>query len=392
MKTRGIFYLLIAAGLLMTYACSSPQKLVEEGRYETAIAKARKKLVGKEHKSPKHVKALEAAFRKANERDLARVHALENSAQPKDWDEIFAIGRRIENRQAMVRPLLPLVDKKGYEATFRMVKTEEILYKAKDNAVMAWYDLAREYLNQAEKGDYQAARQALEALERIQRYHANYRDVSQLVRHARDLGTVRVLVRLENEESYFISPALEREILDLNLSHLRSEWVEFVDDPTLGHVQFEVILRVHTLRVSPESIEEREFHRSKEIEDGFQYVLDANGNVMKDSLGNDIKVPKIVEVQATILETFQEKMSYIEGEIEFRDLQDDRVLHREPVAVEAAFRHKAQRFFGDKRALSNHERKIIPPASFPSDEEMILMAIDELKGRFINRIEHSDLL
>lgn len=392
MKVRGLLYLLFAAGSLMTHACSSTQRLVEAGSYDTAISKARKKLIGKENKSPKHVKALEEAFRKANERDLARVHVLENSTHPEDWDEIFAIGRRIENRQAMVRPLLPLVDKTGYEAVFRMVKTEEILYKAKDNAVMAWYELAQEYLNQAEQGDYLAARQALEALERIQRYHSNYRDVSQLTRLARDLGTVRVLVKLENEEGHFISPALEQKILDLNLSRLRSEWVEFVDDPASGRIHFEVILRVHTIRVSPETMEEREKQHSKEIEDGFQYVLDASGNVMRDSLGNDIKVPKIVQVQATILETFQEKMSYIEGGIEFHDMQNNRILHREPISVEAAFRHKAQRFFGDKRALSSNERKIIPPVSFPPDEEMILMAIDELKGRFIHKIERSNLL
>ena len=45
----------------------------------------------------------------------------------------------------------------------------------------------------------------------------------------------------------------------------------------------------------------------KNIKDGFTYVLDTNGNVMKDSLGNDIKVDKIVKISAKKIEFEQTK-------------------------------------------------------------------------------------
>ena len=44
-------------------------------------------------------------------------------------------------------------------------------------------------------------------------------------------------------------------------------------------------MRLTNIEVSPEQIKEREYEDTKEIEDGFEYVLDGNGNVAKDSSG-----------------------------------------------------------------------------------------------------------
>lgn len=385
--TRFVISLSLLGILLVS--CSSPQKMLDGGQYDTVIYKARKKLIGQKLKSPKYVKLLEDAFRKANERDIARVQKLERSGTAHDWDEIFSIGRNIENRQAMVNPLLPLVDKKGHKAEFRIVKTEDILWKAKDNAVIAWYDLAQDYLQKGREGDFMSAREAMHALENIEEYYSNYRDVRELMELARELGTVRVLIRLENAVSDFISPALEREILDINLNSLDEYWVDFVNNRNLENIQFEAILKIDRISLSPETLDERQIKRKKEIKDGWQYVLDANGNVMKDSLGNDIKVDRHIDVQATILETHQDKRAAIEGGLELKDLRSDRVIAREPLFVEATFHHKAQRFFGDERALSNSERKQVGPVPFPSDEEMILLAVDQLKPVFLKKLERS---
>lgn len=386
--TRNIWILLVSFSLLAV-ACSSPGKMVDSGQYDSAIYKARKKLAGKSKKSPKYVKALEEAFRKANERDLAKVRQLENSGNADDWDRIFSIGRSIENRQALVSPLLPLTDKDGYTAEFRMVKTEEILWKAKDNAVVAWYDLAQDYLEKGRSGDFISAREAMDALENIEKYYSNYKDVRSLMDQAKDLGTVRVLIKLENEASDRISPALEREIMDLNLNILDEYWVEFVDNDNSENIQFEATLRIEGIHVSPQTLDERKVERKKDIKDGWQYVLDANGNVMKDSLGNDIKIDKVVEVRATILETHQEKSAAIEGGLELKDRRTGRIIGREPLTVEATFHHKAQRFFGDERALNGNERRQVGPVPFPSDEEMILLAVDQLKPLFLQKLERS---
>ena len=54
----------------------------------------------------------------------------------------------------------------------------------------------------------------------------------------------------------------------------------------------------------------------KDVEDGFTYQLDKKGNVMKDSLGNDIKTKKYKTLQCALIETIQSKACRIDGDIE----------------------------------------------------------------------------
>ena len=45
----------------------------------------------------------------------------------------------------------------------------------------------------------------------------------------------------------------------------------------------------------------------RDIEDGFSYVLDKKGNVMRDSLGNDIKQKNIKLFSVLLLRPFSQK-------------------------------------------------------------------------------------
>lgn len=76
MKT--ILYTTISIFFLITTACKSVDKLVDQGRYDEAIVLATKKLAGKKNKKTKHVRALEKAFAKVNERDLLHITHLKS--------------------------------------------------------------------------------------------------------------------------------------------------------------------------------------------------------------------------------------------------------------------------------------------------------------------------
>ena len=71
------------------------------------------------------------------------------------------------------------------------------------------------------------------------------------------------------------------------------------------------------LNVSPDLIQDKDLIEKKTVDNGFEYVLDAKGNVMKDTSGNDIKIKKYKEIQCTVIESHQQKDCNITGEIEF---------------------------------------------------------------------------
>jgi len=123
----------------------------------------------------------------------------------------------------------------------------------------------------------------------------------------------------------------------------------------------------------------------KEVEDGFNYQLDKKGNVMKDSLGNDIKAKKYKTLQCALIETIQSKVCQISGDVEVVQANPEKILKKDPLGAESGFEHVSARALGDIQALSQAqiEKTKVRPLPFPSDMEMVLRCSDALK-RAIN--------
>ena len=126
----------------------------------------------------------------------------------------------------------------------------------------------------------------------------------------------------------------------------------------------------------------------KEIEDGWDYVLDSNGNVLKDTLGNDVKIPRKVIIKARVLETFQQKEARVAGVLEFYDNHTKEVIRRENITADAIFENYASTFQGDRRALSADSKKRIGnrPLPFPTDVDLLLNAADALNPTIKGKI------
>ena len=99
-------------------------------------------------------------------------------------------------------------------------------------------------------------------------------------------------------------------------------------------------------------VKEREFEEVKEIEDGFEYVLDSRGQRFERFLGNDVKVPRKVLIRARVFETFQTKVASIDGRLEFYDARNGNLIDSKPWRRYAIFENYASTFRGDKRVLS----------------------------------------
>ena len=389
---KSIALALTIATLFFSTSCSSPQKLLETGNYDKAVTNSLKKLSGKKKKKVKHVQALEEAFAKATERDMNRADQLKQENRQENWEEIYEIYRRIERRQNKVKPLLPLVDQDGVKANFRFVRVDGLINESKEKSADYLYSRSLELIEDAREGNKVAARKAYNQLEKIDRFYRNYKDKSDLKAIARDLGTTHILLEAKNVAPVYLPSNMEDEISRISLRGLDSFWKKYHTSAS-AHPEFDykVLVKITNVDVSPGFVKEREYEDTKEIEDGFEYVLDQNGNVMKDSLGNDIKVPKVVTIRARVIETYQSKVARMNSRIEVIDLQTNNLVETKNVSVDAIFDNYASTFYGDKRALSSTSRRRIgnQPLPFPSDEALLFDAAQKLRPIIKDRLSQT---
>ncbi|MFK7774517.1 MAG: hypothetical protein AB8F94_20405 [Saprospiraceae bacterium] len=379
-KSSNLTFLLLLAFAIFVSSCARTQKLVEQGRYDEAVELATRKLSGKKRKKVKHVKALEKAFEKATQQDMQRIAKLEN--RPGSEERIVDVYRHIRKRQETVSPLLPLLSKKGYQAEFQFVKVDELETAAMKKAAKALYETVQYQLVDAERGDKLAARDAFHNLDKIENYFRNYKDVNELKFKVRELGMTHVLFEMKNNAQVVLPQEFENEVLRMGVDELNSGWNQFhLSEPTNESIDLKVRMNITQIDVSPERIKEREYIDSKEIEDGYDYVLDGNGNVMKDTLGNDIKVPRKVLIRARVFEVFQSKAAIVSGHLEYFDAKNNDLIRSTPISVESVFENYASHFNGDRRALSSFSRGRCDtrPLPFPLDEELLLQAAEEMK-------------
>lgn len=374
--------LVLTVLLIATTSCKVAQKMVERGDYDGAISLLTKKLIGKKKKKAQYVEALEYAFAGATERDMSRIKALQREGRGENLERIYDVQKLIQRRQNRINPLLPLYDENGYKADFKFVRVDEMMGDTRKKAAEFSYAKAQNLLKDARRGDKIAARKAYDELDKIKEYYGSYRDRDRLMADARELGKVNILFRMKNQSATLIPRGFESEILRMSVGEMNSLWKEYHTRERNGiDYDYEIAMRLTHIDVSPETFKEREYIDRKEIEDGFEYVLDQNGNVAKDTLGNDIKVPRKVTIEAIVLETCQVKEARVSGRLEYIDRRTNSLLKSERVTAEAIFNNFASTFRGDSRALSDETRRYLGnrPISFPTDEDLLLDAAEHLK-------------
>ena len=364
-------------------ACHTAQKYVESGDYDNAIDLCVRKLKGKSKKKLEYVQGLELAFRKAQARDLATIEQLKAENRPELWERIHNIHLDIRSRQNKVAPLTPLVAKNGHRAKFQFVEIASMERQSRDKAAEYLYDQSVSLLARAEKGDKMAARKAHGQLIDLQkRYYPNYKDKDVLLAKARDLGTSYVVFEVKNQSGKLLPRGFADRLMAFDKQGLDSEWREFSFEEKPGlHYDYKAVYKVRDIDISPERVQERSYIDEKKIQDGWDYVLDKRGNVMKDSLGNDIKNARMVFIRADVLEVHQTKATRIAGAIEIRDMHNNSLLETCELATEVIFENYASTFRGDERALTQDSKNRLGnrPLPFPLDEDMLVQAAERLK-------------
>ena len=371
-------------------SCTSIEKLVDTGQYDKAIYYATNKLSGAKVNKMEYVKGLETAFKKATEKDMAYIDKLKNEGNPETWETILSIYNIISDRQEQIRPLLPLTDENGKKANFLFVNTNDLEKEAKEQTINFLYNSAKDLLDEARNSkDRIPARKAYESLLKLKNYAARFLDVPQLEREARELGTTKILVNVQNYSQAVFPAGLEDEILRLGFRDLDREWQKFDAYPERNReYDLGITLILSNVQVSPGSVSEKSFSEKKEIPDGFQYSLDEKGNVKKDTAGNDIKLPKTKVIEAQILEVFQSKSAGLSGRLEVMDLHTKGVRESRDINTVAIFENRAASFKGDERALTEDTKKRLGnrPAVFPTDAVLLLEAARKLRPLVISEL------
>tara|TARA_R110000868_G_scaffold4211_15_gene26774 strand:+ start:10829 stop:12013 length:1185 start_codon:yes stop_codon:yes gene_type:complete len=379
---------LLSISILFFISCGGVKKTQEalnSGDYNSAIYKALDNLI--ENKTKKgnqaYVLLLEEAFKKNTERELKQIAFLHKNGNPSNYEEIYSSYLNLKSIEERIKPLLPLpVYDENRNAKFNFTDYDAKIIASKNELSNFLYGNATTLLTQAlKKEDY---RKAFEDLNYLEKINPGYKDTRKKIQEAHDKGLDYVQVKLFNDTQQIIPVRLEEELLNFNTYGLNNLWTEYHTNPSenIGY-DYEMSVIFRAINITPEQIKEKQISKEKQIKDGFTYALDKNGNQVKDSLGNKIKIDKFKTVKCDFYQFTQFKAAQVTGQVSFTDLKTKQQINSYPLASEFVFEHVYAKYNGDKLALDTDLISLLSLASvpFPTNEEMVYDAGEDLKAK-----------
>ncbi|NHF59280.1 hypothetical protein FK220_008010 [Flavobacteriaceae bacterium TP-CH-4] len=382
----GIFsFLLLACG-----GVKKTQEAVNSGNYGNAIDKSIRNLVGNKSKkgNQPYILLLEEAYQKNTERELQRIAFLEKEENPANYEAIFKGYSKLRTIQQRIRPLLPLyIIEENRDAKFSFRNYENELLDAKDQLSEYLYDNASDLLeNATNKQDY---RKAYDDFTYLNEINPGFEDTKQRMEEAHAKGLDYVKVAMVNETDQIIPERLQEELLNFNTYGLDELWTRY-HTTILPNVAYDYDMQVafREINISPEQVNEKQIIKEKQVKDGYRYAVDTNGNVVRDSLGNKIKIDNFKTVRCDFYQFTQFKAAQVTGQVRYKDLSTEQEINSYPLSSEFVFEHVYADYNGDKRALDTDLVPLLNLAAvpFPTNEQMVYDAGEDLKSRLKNII------
>ncbi len=384
MKKSVLFGIAIMA-LVACGGVKKTQEALNSGNYHHAMNRAIQNLA--ENKTKKghqdYILLLEEAFRKNADRELRQINLLQKDGNPANYETIYKRLLGLNQVQERIRPLLPLyIQDEGRDAEFQFRNYDERLLASKDKLSEYLYANASRLMEEAtHKMDFRAAYDDFAYLEEI---NPGYRDCKLKMDEAHALGINYVKVQIANESQQIIPERLEEELLNFNTYGINDFWTQYHTNPLENvNYNYEMQVAFRDILVSPEQIREKEFIKEKQIKDGYTYLEDENGELVKDSLGNEIKIDRMKTVQCRFYQFTQHKAAQVTGQVSYIDLNTRQAVNSYPLTTEFIFEHIYADYDGDKRALGTDLLPLINVRAvpFPTNEQMVYDAGEDLKLR-----------
>jgi len=390
MKSKLLFVILLISTILTS--CTSTTKLYEKGYYDAVIDRCIKKIL-KNKNDKKSIEMLDNSYNLANLADNERIKYLKTEGNPQSWEEIAYRYTQLKVRQEKVRKILPLyLD--GKIINYPVIDYDKELVDSKKNASEYFYNHALELIKTEIKENYRKA--YYEFIKAKNLSFSSLKNIDNLINEAHYKGISYVLLIFENNSLIKFPPEIVDRIMAINPSNINSFWVEYhlQSDKKINNYDYLVYVNILRVEISPDKLEEKENIYKQKIQDGYEYVLDKKGNVMKDSAGNDIKVPKYKELTCTVIEKHKQKVAKILGEIEYVNNYNKQTIHRVPIEAGITFNYIHAKAFGEITILPEEIKNLINKKDipFPDPIGMIFDACESLRNSIQSSLEKNSYI
>ena len=371
-----VFLLLMACGKKIT------QNAINSGDYDQAIETATQALRTNKDKNSKkpYVFMLEEAYAKAVERDLSTLEYLKKENNSANAEKIYQLYFNLQQRQDLIKPLLPLYLSENRTARFDFSNYTSQLVQSKKELVNYLYINAMRLSLSTKKED---TRKAYDDLNFIEKLQPDFKDLASLKDKALQKGTDYVLIKIENQTNMIIPQQLQNQLLDFSTYGLDEFWVVYHSNPQQNYkYDFTYFVNFRDIQISPEQMREKEFAVEREIQDGVKRSYDANGNVILDDKGNAVMIPNIILAKALIQEINLQKTCSVTAKVDFVNTSNNQLIKSFPLNSTFVFQDIAAKYRGDIRAIdpnyTQYLNRRLP--GFPSNAQMLIDSGEELKA------------
>ena len=376
------FLILITFLLLVSCGKKITQNAINSGDYDQAIETATQALRNNKDKKSKkpYVFMLEEAYAKSVERDLATLEYLKKENNSANAEQIYTIYYNLQQREQLIKPLLPLYLSENKTARFDFTNYTTQLVKSKKELVNYLYVNSMRLSLSANKED---ARKAYDDLNFIEKLQPDFKDLASLKDKALQKGTDYVLVKIDNQTNMIIPQQLQNQLLDFSTYGLDEFWVVYHSNPQQNYkYDYTYFVNFRDISISPEQMREKEFAVEREIQDGVKRSYDANGNVILDDKGNAVMIPNIILAKALIQEVNLQKTCSVTAKVDFVKTSDNQLINSFPLNSTFVFQDIAAKYRGDIRAVdpnyTQYLNRRLP--GFPSNAQMLIDSGEELKA------------
>lgn len=361
------------------------QKALNIGDYSNAIYSSINTLAkNKDKKSNQpYILILEEAYKKNTERELSQIEFLRNDENPANYEDIYNGYVNLNKIQEKIKPLLPLyIEGENRKARFVFKDYQDEILDSKDDLAEFLYENASQLLQEARsKQDFRKAYDDFTYLEEI---NPGFDDTPQKIEEAYQKGQEFVRVDLVNDTEVIIPARLEEELLNFDIYGLDQMWTKYHSNPQPNiNYDYHMQLSLRNINISPEKVSEKQLIKERQVKDGYTYATDRQGNTLRDSLGNKIKVDKFKTVKCNFYQFTQFKAAEVNGLVQFTDLRTKQQIKSYPISSEFIFEHVYADIDGDQRALEDNLTPLLKLGAvpFPSNEQMVYDAGEDIKNR-----------
>ena len=372
--------ILISSLLLISFGCSPIKKInnnVVSGEFDKAINKTISELKKIKNKKKKiqYELILKDIYNRAVVNSKDKISRFKKDGNPEFFDDIYFEYDKLIKRQNKLKNL----SSERLNFDFENYDSELINFRYKTSDY--FLKISNSFISNNNKFDYRKAYNYLTVIESI---NPNYLDTRSLIKLCLVKGKDYILLNVLNESKSVLFEDLEKDILNIKGYDLNSTWKSFFtkNDSFEGTYDFYIDLAFKSFIISPERLVQKEGFSEKNIVDGLTYKLDDEGNVMKDSLGNDIKVDKLIKISVKSIESIQSKSAKVLAEIRFIDKKKN-IIEKFPLESEFWFRNRFLEYDGDKRVLTKEQVKLSKNRfmPFPPDEVLIFNNSENIKRK-----------